>query len=1188
MSSTLKGVRTESSRKRPPGDNDDYREKRPKVRIMGPENNKLPQAGWKARTRRNASTTDKDIDTLTNGDSMLKKTLIFSHIDVPRASWWPAAGTEAAATTTPEDHPKPSPTLPEYYGPSIGPLSLFLARCHDAQSATIDGLCQVLSFFGIFVYRGMLICTLHRRGLDIIPLSLLPVHLDRRHKNSLQRGTDSERMLVKKNAEIYSDIVQHVSKCCGISPLQSLEDVVGTEEVSDLLRPHPDVSSQTQEKMVEPVGEVHAEQRCFCPVTTCQELVAINKGKGSGRAELIRHITECHPLDSKAKKTARSGAVTTRWIQKVAVVTSGQGGSRFKFLLLPVGWETTQTSQSVIPTEPYSSAAKFFDATWTTKTRWNQCRAAFEGVSPKILSELVAAPAMALIPQKLGTKSRAIELGLYNLKRVVYVYLLEFREILATIPGVRDIIAMKLVVRYKVSSKLSYYKPCAILVSTIALMMRYRLYRTLSGKSEYLGNFELACTLEQERTSKELYDLLISSNGEPSSMAELQKKFHALCVALITSCRSTDSCLACPTDQVLFIHGLESHLGWKSPVGVYSRCGHLQIAFQAIFIQMARLSATPSRDYQPYDCEPFDFGDDIDLSDDFDDDGLEDENEAENPQETIQSAQSPTSSILQTILSFSRDHISLLDPQTSEGVMSPFSQLKTISSILFASVQTANPENTTVTNVGRSIQVSFPNGYSSSLDLNAWSHGTIIALSEYQHAVAALCPSSFSPKTFTHHQLRDDFGRAALFKQEHNAKWLDPLRDSVWKELLQNQKFVCAGKVQVEACQQWLEKEQAVLRTLAVVFALTCGVCPPQHGFRVRFDTQYPGPEIRDLWLIDPGQVIWVQNRSRPWQNGHFTPAVFCLPTAATSLVMLYLCIFRPISCQVLSLLSRDTTLHSHEIWSHFRYQLDKPYYWNGPDIAQPILKHTKDTMDRAYSPAEIRLLVGPILHRYFSDSILYNMAAIIDPAAQHTNETSLNHYGRISAFPYIPHLQFYHTEQSIAFSRVWHSLLGLGPIEEGLVVGDDTIRVLFSHHGFIGGGLLHSRHAVKVYGDLSDKGLVEDLVRKQPFASGSSVHFGDPVLLNITCCIMQDMRDEALLDDACFTEHVVTAICLILRALNERATGQFMDLERLDVDSLVHYSRFRNHFAEVVTKFKETYLDGWKAFIRAVIRMRS
>jgi len=156
-------------------------------------------------------------------------------------------------------------------------------------------------------------------------------------------------------------------------------------------------------------------------------------------------------------------------------------------------------------------------------------------------------------------------------------------------------------------------------------MLRYRLYRTLNGKREYLGNFELACTLEQERTSEELYDLLISSNGEPS-IADLQKKFHALCVALLSSCCTTDSCLACPTDQVLFIYGLESNLEWKSPAGMYSRCGNLQVAFQAIFIQMARLSATPSRDYEAYDSQ-LDFGDDIDLSDAFDDDGLEDEDE---------------------------------------------------------------------------------------------------------------------------------------------------------------------------------------------------------------------------------------------------------------------------------------------------------------------------------------------------------------------------------------------------------------------------------------------------------------------------------------------------------------------------------------------------------------------------------
>ena len=372
---------------------------------------------------------------------MIKNTLIFSHVEVPRPSWWPA---KVAPTATPSPYPERSTTLPEYYGPSIGSLPLFLARCDARSHATTDGLCEVLSFFGIFVYRGMLLCTLHLRGLDIIPLSSLPLHLDRRHKNSLHRGTGLKTLPIKNKAEMYSDIAGHVSKCCGISLSQSLEDVIGTEEVNDLLLPHPDVSSQTQEKIAIalPVGEVKAEQRFLCPVATCQEWVAVNKSKGSNRAELIRHIKECHKHDSKAMKNARSGAVTTRWIQKVAVVGTS-GGNRFKVLLLPVGWESTKADHLVVLTEPSSGAAKFFDTAWTTKTGWNQCRAAFEGVSPKILSELVATPAMALIPEKVGTKPRAIELGLYNLKRVAYMYLLEFREILATMPGVREIISMK-------------------------------------------------------------------------------------------------------------------------------------------------------------------------------------------------------------------------------------------------------------------------------------------------------------------------------------------------------------------------------------------------------------------------------------------------------------------------------------------------------------------------------------------------------------------------------------------------------------------------------------------------------------------------------------------------------------------------------------------------------------------------
>ncbi len=52
---------------------------------------------------------------------------------------------------------------------------------------------------------------------------------------------------------------------------------------------------------------------------------------------------------------------------------------------------------------------------------------------------------------------------------------------------------------------------------------------------------------------------------------------------------------------MLFINGIESGDGkWQQPKILYHKCGALQIAFQCIFVQMARLAPTGSTEYVPW------------------------------------------------------------------------------------------------------------------------------------------------------------------------------------------------------------------------------------------------------------------------------------------------------------------------------------------------------------------------------------------------------------------------------------------------------------------------------------------------------------------------------------------------------------------------------------------------------------
>ncbi len=413
-------------------------------------------------------------------------------------------------------------------------------------------------------------------------------------------------------------------------------------------------------------------------------------------------------------------------------------------------------------------------------------------------------------------------------------------------------------------------------------------------------------------------------------------------------------------------------------------------------------------------------------------------------------------------------------------MMNPFSHLKTLSSILYKSVESA--KCAMVINVRCQIKVTYLDGSLIGVNLDKWAQGAIMGLCELKNSISDLCPPGFSYKLFPFHRLQDDFGRGGLFKQKHNVEWLDPLRQSIWTNLIRQLGLYNKGKVQVDLCEQWLEKEQTVLKALAVVFCLTCGISPGQHQFRVRFDSTLM--ELRDIWLLHTGQIIWVNHFARP-KGDDITPAVFSLPTVVTPIIMFYLNILRPISCRIFSLLARDDVIHSKEIWSHYCHHTDGSYYWKGPEILNPIVKHTREYLDEPLTPAEIRRIMLPIVRYYCSSLIMQTMNSIVDKAAQHTSFTSLNNYGHIGMLPPLPHQPFYHAEQSVTLSNIWHSLLGLGPVEDSWGTCMNVFGLHSSHALLRHNGLHYARDAIKAYGPLSDPELMKKIITTQPFIRG-------------------------------------------------------------------------------------------------------
>ncbi len=67
---------------------------------------------------------------------------------------------------------------------------------------------------------------------------------------------------------------------------------------------------------------------------------------------------------------------------------------------------------------------------------------------------------------------------------------------------------------------------------------------------------------------------------------------------------------------------------------------------------------------------------------------------------------------------------------------------------------------------------------------------------------------------------------------------------------------------------------------------------------------------------------------------------------------------------------------------------------------------------------------------------------------------------------------------------------------------------------------------------------------------------------------------------DCCLLSHAKQ----IVRSLNERITGSFVDLTVLDIDSLSHYFCIQSHFTAVVETFKGKHPNGWEMFVKEVL----
>lgn len=434
---------------------------------------------------------------------------------------------------------------------------------------------------------------------------------------------------------------------------------------------------------------------------------------------------------------------------------------------------------------------------------------------------------------------------------------------------------------------------------------------------------------------------------------------------------------------------------------------------------------------------------------------------------------------------FIKAHKDYISSGSDAGISTPFNRLKTVGSATYKAASTVI--KSTVKMEGSIVTVNYGMADPIKLDLQKLSLTAFEAIVSFQTSVNALVGPAYSIKSFPCHRLKDDFARVAPFKQKHNAEWLDPYRFTIRNRIFNHfHLFTTSGTIDEDACVRWLDSDQTALRALAVVFCITCGISPHQHEFRMLYDSS--SARTRDIWILPNNLVICVNPIARP-KDDRLMQAVFALPCEVSSAITFYLNIVRPIACEILKELGRDVSCYETEVWSHFRHQTYGSERWSGPDISQAVQAHTLKVMRLLLTPEDIRCVVRAIFSHFFPDVAKHHQDSIVDRAAQHTNTTSLGHYGRLGSFPPIPGVRFDQPVRFTEISQIWQHILHLGPPNEAWItrLQNSGLMVQGGHDVSSPFGLFHARRAIQLYGAL-DPESVRSLIKLLPFVYGKQV----------------------------------------------------------------------------------------------------
>ncbi|KAI9444417.1 hypothetical protein BJY52DRAFT_1194328 [Lactarius psammicola] len=534
-----------------------------------------------------------------------------------------------------------------------------------------------------------------------------------------------------------------------------------------------------------------------------------------------------------------------------------------------------------------------------------------------------------------------------------------------------------------------------------------------------------------------------------------------------------------------------------------------------------------------------------------------------------------------------KSRLKYICPTGESNLLATFQRTLSTSLTLFSAAEHKPPFTTAFQNGSFILTNSM--GPPVSLPLEKFREAAALSTTRLKNCVEAALPAGISIYDIPVHRLTDDFSSVAIHKQPQNAVILQPLASRCWRDLLAGPRgdpplFDSNGVVRIEV-DKWLKKYDDCYPSAATAMVLNSGALDP-HAFK---HYCYNGPS-RNIFLLRNGQLSFACPPS-PHRTTGSRLALVTMPADVTLLLLVIMGILLPIATELRALKGQTLPYQHSHLWNLPRRHTTGDIKWCYSSI--DINKQLMDLTGRLFGVNLDGEIIRKMVHQVFSSEfpLLLNnsmhLRSPVDDLAQHLWITGLHNYGKLGHFPTHSALTGDKPARHLVYCEIWHALTGTGPIHEGwrmMVQG----TALFPDQTFLEDALNVARQSVLVqYGVLDASGsaereeLVKNLLSKVPFLRGitpmdKAIAIGDtPLRLVLRALILGPGQINGHIPSITET-HVAESAILLMRALCEWATGDFVDLSHPGCESAMHFETLRSRLLTKLVENKFHESEPW------------